>query len=437
MIGLPWSTTVNAPRTMAGACAAALALALSASGASRFDHVVMISIDGLHPAVLAPELIDRHPTLARLMRGPHTLEARTDPDATITLPNHVSMITSLPLISHGWQWNDDPPAVRHGGSIHARAGRYIAGCFDVAHDHGVSTALFASKTKFWLFEQSYGHASGAKDEHSPDHGRAKLDLVMYARSSGTLSPQLAARLALAASRSQRTLDLLHIAEPDTAGHAHEWDLTPGSKYLESIARVDAWLGELLASIDANDALHGRVAFIVTTDHGGGKPEKTHTDASAPCNFTIPFIVWLGVDGEALDLYAINGESRARPSADAQPEADAAPPPIRNGEVGNLALQLLGLPAIPASQHNAGHDLRLVRHDASVAPRPGKEPHFAANPTAMPESSDRSGDQPRKEASQQSWDTEPAAPKVEPWGPTLPTLRFRAQPPPSPNTDRTP
>ncbi|MBM4113290.1 MAG: alkaline phosphatase family protein, partial [Phycisphaerae bacterium] len=209
--------------------------------APAFDHVVMVSVDGLHAGVFASPIVDGLPAFSRLRRGPGTLEARTDADATITLPNHVSMLTSRPLSEHGWQWNDDPPAIRHGGTIHARAGKYIPSVFDAAHDRGVSTALFAGKTKFWLFEQSYGAGAGAKDATPPDDGRAKIDLVVFAKRGADLAAQCAARLSRAAAEKRRTLDFLHLAEPDVAGHAHEWDLTPGSKYLESVALVDRWL----------------------------------------------------------------------------------------------------------------------------------------------------------------------------------------------------
>ncbi len=346
---------------------------------AEFDRVVMISVDGLHSGVLAAERIGSLPAFARLMRGPHTLEARTDPDATITLPNHVSMITSQPLLVHRWEWNDDPPAIRHGGTIHARAGRYIPSVFDVAHDRGLSTALFAGKTKFWLFEQSYGDSAGAKDATPPDNGRAKIDLVVYAERGGDLAAQCAARLHGAAAKGVRTLDMIHFAEPDSAGHAHEWDLAPGSKYMASVMQVDRWLGEFLAELDGDDRLRGRVAIVLTTDHGGGKPEKTHTDITAPCNFTIPFLVWLGADAAPSDLYALNQPTRRRPGADEHPPVDAEPPPIRNGDLGNTALQLLGLPAIPGSRFGARQHLRFVPPEAA--------------PAAIPQARHRSADVP--------------------------------------------
>lgn len=325
-----------------------------------------------------PPIIERHPALARLMRGPHTLDARTDADMTVTLPNHVSMLTGLAANEHAWLRNDDPPGLRQGGTIHDRAGRYIPSAFDVAHDHGVSTALFTGKSKFWLFEQSYGRARGEKDETGDDEGKAKLDLFVHAIDSETLVDQFVARLARAAELGTRTLDLVHFAETDIAGHAAEWDLTTGSVYLGAMSKVDAWLGRILETIDRNDSLRGRVAFVLTTDHGGGDPAKTHTNAEAPINFTIPLLVWLGQDTAAIDLYAINPATRVRPRKDENPAADADPPPLRNGEVGNLALQILGLPAIPGSRYGGRHDLQLQ------LPAP-----FPAAPQAMPRSSARS------------------------------------------------
>lgn len=363
-----------------------------------FDHVVMLSVDGLHAKVLQPPLIEQLPTFSRLLRGPHTLEARTDADATITLPNHVSMITSLPLAKHAWQWNEDPPAARHGGTIHARAGRYIPSVFDVAHDRGIATAIFVGKTKFWLLEQSYGDGAGGKDETAPNDGKAKIDVVTFAERGADVVGQCSAWLTRSAVPGHRTLSFLHLAEPDAAGHSQDWDLTPGSKYMKSIEVVDRALGELLAAIDGDERLRGRVAIILTTDHGGGQPKRTHTDITAPCNFVIPFAVWLGNDRAPLDLYAINAATRTRPAPEILPEVTAFPPPIRHGEMGNVALQLLGLPSIPDSVHNVKQDLVLEVIEPHPAAIPQAGPRFADDPSG---SSKRRSDTPWIEQSDQS------------------------------------
>jgi hypothetical protein len=58
-----------------------------------------------------------------------------------------------------------------------------------------------------------------------------------------------------------------------------------------------------------------------------------------------------------DLYALNRADRRDPGT-AQPPYTAAVPPIRNAEVANLALRLLGLRAVPTSQIGADQGLRV-------------------------------------------------------------------------------
>lgn len=88
-------------------------------------HVVVVSVDGLRPEMLLPEMSSVHPGLTRLARGPHTLQARCDPDISITLPNHVDMITSRQVAGdhgHHWTENVDPPArCRAARCMHATA----------------------------------------------------------------------------------------------------------------------------------------------------------------------------------------------------------------------------------------------------------------------------------------------------------------------------
>ncbi|NBU42158.1 MAG: hypothetical protein EBS51_15445, partial [Planctomycetia bacterium] len=64
------------------------------------------------------------------------------------------------------------------------------------------------------------------------------------------------------------------------------------------------------------------------------------------------------------LYELNSTVRRKPAASERFAANA-PPPIRNGDAGNLALSLLGLPAIPGSTINASQDL-VVEATASAS-----------------------------------------------------------------------
>ena len=324
-----------------------------------FDHVLVVSVDGLRPDAIDGPEDGPLPAFRRLMRGPHTLQARTDADLTITLPNHVSMVTSRPVggpLGHGWTDNVDPPAIRHGGTLHKRRGTYVASMFDVAHDRGVATAVIATKSKFALFAQSFDDENGAPDPEGADDGRCKVDLLVTARTSDDALEMALARLRTAKGRS---LSLVHFAVPDFVGHALDWDLRPGSPYRQAVAEVDGALLRLLAAIDGDPAIRGRVAIILTADHGGGVPAKTHTTNADPLNYLIPFIVWLGADTEPQELSALNGDRRAVLPAGQWAPRDLAPPPIRSAEAGNLALQLMGLPPIPGSVANATHDLRVL------------------------------------------------------------------------------
>jgi hypothetical protein len=348
------------------AAAALLLASLSAAQAPQaaapspgtFDHVVLLSVDGLRPDAIDGPEDGPLPGFRRILRGPHTLQARTDPDTTITLPNHVSMLTSRPVggpVGHGWTDNNDPPAARHGGTLHLRKGAYVAGMFDVAHDHGVATAVIATKSKFSLIAQSYDEPAGAPDVTGSDDGKAKVDHFVCTRSTRDAFRMASDQLR---SGAPRTLTLLHIAETDATGHTHAWDMAEGSLYRTAVANVDRALEGFLRALDEEPSLKGRVAVVMTADHGGGVPPRSHTDPKAPVNFLIPFAVWLGQDGPPEELVAMNADRRAVVPAGEHVPLEAVPPPLRSAEAGNLALQLLGLPAIPGSSANALQDLRL-------------------------------------------------------------------------------
>jgi hypothetical protein len=122
--------------------------------------------------------------------------------------------------------------------------------------------------------------------------------------------------------------------------------------------VDRELGRLLDGIVADDALRGTTALVLTTDHGGGAPFRSHDRATVAVNFVIPFLVWTGDEREPRDLYAMNAKTRADPGT-LQVAGDATGlPPVRNADAGNLVLSLLGLPALTGSTVNAKQDLSV-------------------------------------------------------------------------------
>jgi hypothetical protein len=80
--------------------------------AVQSEHVIFISVDGLRSDVLTSLGPDNLPAFYRLMNeGSSTLNARNDPDYTITLPNHTSMLTGRFVsgsAGHNWTKNTDP-----------------------------------------------------------------------------------------------------------------------------------------------------------------------------------------------------------------------------------------------------------------------------------------------------------------------------------------
>lgn len=316
---------------------------------TEIRHVVLVSVDGLASRYLQRlQLQRRVPAFAHLVeRGASTNNARSDPTNTYTLPNHISMLTGLPVstppcaspeYAHGYTSNDDSGP---GESIHNSgnpARHYTPSVFDVVHDHGLSTAMFASKSKFSVFSTSYNDA-GAADQVGADNGRRKIDIVQINQDLSALTDSLTATLA----KAPPSFSFVHFGHPDNAGHDDGW----GSKeYLDAIVRVDAALGRILTLIENDPHLAAHTAVIVTADHGGAS--YWHRDSKNPDNFVIPFhVLGRGIPGGS-DLYALVRERRTAPKLSANPGLERPEQPIRNGDAGNLALALLGLPPIPGS-----------------------------------------------------------------------------------------
>lgn len=319
-----------------------------------FHRVLIVSIDGFRPDAIKAAGPDKLPAIHALLKGPHTLNARTDPDYTITLPNHTGMITgrftSGPA-GHNWVDNVDPP---RDATLHNRHGQYIASIFDVAHDHGLHTALLAGKTKFSLWNKSYDELNGAPDLTGPDDGQDKIDDLFFGTSAQIARQSIEL---LTQNQQQRSFQFVHFAITDAAGHAAGWDLSDGSRYLIALAQVDSALSLMLSAIQESDHLRDTTAIIVTSDHGGGAPYTSHTVSDDPLNYIIPFIVWLGPDLPATDLYGLNDQARHDPGDRLVP-ADDRHPPIRNSDAANLAAFLLDLPSVPGATVNADSDLRV-------------------------------------------------------------------------------
>jgi predicted AlkP superfamily pyrophosphatase or phosphodiesterase len=151
---------------------------------------------------------------------------------------------------------------------------------------------------------------------------------------------------------------IHYDEGDAAGHAYGWG---SSEYNDAITAIDGYLGQILNLVDNNPVLGGRTTIILTADHGGYGTD--HSDAGEPLDYTIPFIVWGAGVAENQDLYSLNMNRRLDPGTSC-PSYSENLQPVRNGDGANLALELLGLGAIPGSAINNIQDL-VVPEPATI------------------------------------------------------------------------
>jgi predicted AlkP superfamily pyrophosphatase or phosphodiesterase len=294
------------------------------------------------------------PNFKRLQdEGAWTNNARTDFDFTITLPNHTSMVTCRPvrdkaatpnaIVGHQWTFNSDPGE----RTLHSNRHDYVPSVFDVAHDNGLRTCVFACKSKFVVYDLSYDERNGAPDTTGEDNGRDKVDMYLRAGSS-----ELTDRFVEEMKSNPFHYSFVHYGDADSAGHSKKWG---SPEYLQAVQDIDACLGKLFALIDGDDRLKGKTAIILSADHGG--TGFNHGFNTNPLNFVIPFYVW-GAGVNHGDLYALNPSSRVDPQAGSPDYADRARQPVRNGDGGNLALKLLGLGPIPGSTITAAQDLNV-------------------------------------------------------------------------------
>ena len=285
--------------------------------------------------------------------GAFTDNARADYDYTDTLPNHTTQLTGRGVLGpdgHNWNTNSDPAP---GETLASRKGAYVAGVFDVAHDHGLRTGLYASKTKFSLYDVSWDGVHGAVDPVAPDDGNDKIDVYQYKSDTAVLASMLVSNM----TENPFHYVFLHLADLDDTGHLWGWIVSPTSSvYCSVIQLMDARLGQIFSLIDTNGELHGRTAIVLTADHGG--VGVGHGNPTLPGDYTVPFYVWGPGVMAGTDLYLLNDATRHNPGTSRPAYSDPVQP-IRNGDAANLALKLLQLGPVPGSTIGAAQDLVLT------------------------------------------------------------------------------
>ncbi|MFJ9313913.1 alkaline phosphatase family protein [Pimelobacter simplex] len=298
-------------------------------------HVIAISVDGLNPRALNKLGRARTPYLHQLIseQGAGTLNARAQLEMTVTLPNHTSMVTGRRIKAsrggHGVTWNDDTVTK----TVQQAAGHPVSSVFDVVHAGGGTTAVYATKSKFWLFERSWP-ASVDKN-------------VIKVEKNAAVVRALRQDLA----RKAPSFAFLHLGKPDQMGHEYGW-LSP--RYLAAVATVDRLVGSVLNQVRGTPSLRSSTVVVLTSDHGGIPGTTRHSDQRNREDYRVPFAVW-GAGIPRADLYRLN-PTRANPGR-TRPGFGAARQPIRNGELANVSLSILDLGPVPGSRWDRRQDLR--------------------------------------------------------------------------------
>ena len=326
------------------------------TGAAPAQYVIVISVDGMGSAYVKPLLpggtTNELTTFKRFQaEGVGTLNARDDASYAVTLPNHVTMMTGRGVsgaAGHGWTSNSDPAPT---DTIAGNKGAYVASAFDVAHDSGLRTGIWSGKSKFGLFQQSYGATSGAPDSTGFDNGRDKIDYdkVVAGISAATLTADFTNQM----TANPFHFAFFHYQDPDATGHSSGWSTNPTSAFAATLKNVDTQIGKILQMAESNDTLQGRTAIILTADHGGHG--TTHGDTNNFLDYTVPFYVWGAGVTPGGDLYAMNSQRRVAPASNANPPYTGSQP-IRNGDSANVALMLLGLGPVPGATIDSAQDL---------------------------------------------------------------------------------
>ena len=298
------------------------------------ESVLAISIDGMSVPAVRKLGRKQLPNLYRFMKaGASTMNARTEREMTVTLPNHTGMVTGRRIEAatggHGVTWNDDRPTP---STVQAAAGHDVASVFTAVDAAGGSTALFAAKTKFSLWQRSWPDA---------------IDRTTINMSNSGLVDQLISDL-----DQDRDFRFLHLSPPDVAGHAHGWMSKP---YLRAVRQSDALVGRVVKAVNADPARRAGTTILLTSDHGGHGP--SHDRATLLDNYRIVFMARGAAVDRGVDLYAIN--PTYKDPGTRRTKYGMRRPPVRNGMIANLALDLLDLPAVEGSEFDVQMDLRLT------------------------------------------------------------------------------
>ena len=241
------------------------------AAAPRAEHVIVISIDGGKPAVIAESEM---PTLKKIAaEGAVTWQASTIFPSK-TLPSHTSMLTGVGPDKHQVLWNDFSP-------IKGKVKVPTAFSLLRAVDAKAVTGMFVCKQKFrhlWIEGTLDTFDFGGPIQDTPVAGSPEIE-------KDKKPAQLVAKNASAWIKEKKPkLLFVHFADPDTAGHKDGWG-SPQQK--EAFKVTDQALWQVWTAVKEAGIADSTV-ILISADHGGH--DKTH-GLNIPDDMLIPWVAW--------------------------------------------------------------------------------------------------------------------------------------------------
>jgi arylsulfatase A-like enzyme len=229
---------------------------------STAKHVVIMSVDGCRPDVLLRAQMQilakgEKPAVMQLMKeGSFSMWAQTIP-ASVTLPSHTSMLTGVEMEVHGINWNKEE---KEGEPVVYPA---VPTLFELAKQKGLTTAIFASKTKFF----------GLAKPGTIDWGFINKDEETWASDA-----EMAATAAYVIRAHKPNVTFVHFAEVDWIGHGRikDWDgeVRTDSKrgwgsqmQVDRIEMEDHNIGVVVQALK-DAGIYDDTLIIISADHGG-------------------------------------------------------------------------------------------------------------------------------------------------------------------------
>lgn len=256
-------TSSSQLRRLAVLTAFSLLLPAALCGAERrFDHVIVIGIDGLSPAGWVQA---ETPTLDRLAAGGAWTRTARGVLPTSSGPNWGSMLAGAGPEQHGITSNAREPGTGQIPPSRVGPGGIFPTIYAVIREQ-LPAARTAAIYDWAEFHRYFEHA--LVDHMEPVRGAvntmpAAVDYFLTERPDFLF---------------------VHLDDVDGAGHSFGW----GSPfYLQTVNLIDGLLADLLAALEAND-LADKTLLLLISDHGG---TGTSHGGSTIAELEIPFIMW--------------------------------------------------------------------------------------------------------------------------------------------------